>query len=267
MLTAFTFSFMIRALIAGLAVGFIAPIIGTFLVVRRYALLADTLSHVALVGVAVGLLIGINPLIGALAVCLVVSLGMEKIRRSHKLFSESVLALFLSGSLAVALIILALTHGMGTNIFSYLFGSISTVTGSDVLVVIVAAIVVTTVVGLLYKKFFIIAYDEEWATASGVPTGALNAIFMATAATTVAVSIQVVGALLVGALIVIPVLTAMQYANSFGQTIIYGVVFSLSSVLLGLIASFYLNLPSGPTIVVANLIFFGVSLLVAKKNT
>jgi len=266
MLSIFQYDFMVRAFIAGIIIALLAPLIGVFLVVRRYSLLADTLSHVSLVGVATGVLFKFNPILGAVVVSTVAALGMEKLRESRKMFGESILALFLSGSLAVALVLLGLAHGLNVNIFSYLFGSITTVSKNDLYIIGALGLVVGVVIVLLFKKFFLVSYDEELAKANGLPVSFLNATLMVLAAVTVSLSMRIVGVLLIGALMVIPVLTAVQLGTSFFKTALYAIVVSVFSVMVGLIASFYLNLPSGGTVVVVALMVFALSLLLSKHR-
>lgn len=265
MLDIFHYSFMIRALEAGIAIGIIAPLIGMFLVVRRYSLLADTLAHTSLAGVAIGLLFRINPVISAIVLSVIASLGIEQLRASRRVFSESVLALFLSGSLAVAVVILSLAKGFNAGLFGYLFGSISTVSQTDVWVIVALGILVFLNVVLLYKELFFISFDEELAQASGLPVRRLNFAIVLLAAVTVALSIRIVGVLLIGALMVIPVISAIQYGRGFRATLILSVVFSLLSVLVGLFTSYYFNLASGGAIVLVALIIFLLSLAVSKK--
>ncbi|MBI2120671.1 MAG: metal ABC transporter permease [Parcubacteria group bacterium] len=260
MLEIFQYDFMIRAFIAGTVIAILAPTIGIFLVAKRYSLLADTLAHVSLVGIVLGVLFGFNPLFGALATSVAAAFGMEKLRESKKMFSESILALFLSGSLALALVILGASHSINVNIFSYLFGSISTVSPENLFVIVVFGSFVILSTLLLFKKFFVVAYDEDLAKANGLPVALLNTLMIILAAITVSLGMQVVGTLLVGALMVIPVMTASQFKKGFSQTAFLSVIFSLISVIGGLFASFYLNIPSGGTIVLTALFFFGLSL-------
>lgn len=265
MLDIFQYSFMVRAFEAGIAIGVIAPLIGMFLVVRRYSLLADTLAHTSLAGVAIGLLFRINPVLSAIALSVVASLGIEQLRASRRVFSESVLALFLSGSLAVAVVILSLAKGFNAGLFGYLFGSISTVSQTDVWVIVALAVMVFLNVVLLYKELFFVSFDEELAQASGLPVRRLNFTIVLLAAITVALSIRIVGVLLIGALMVIPVISAVQYGRGFRATLILSVIFSLLSVLVGLFVSYYFNLASGGAIVLVALIIFLLSLAVSKK--
>jgi zinc transport system permease protein len=265
MLDIFQYSFMVRAFEAGIAIAVIAPLIGMFLVVRRYSLLADTLAHTSLAGVAIGLLFRINPVLSAIILSVVASLGIEQLRASRRVFSESVLALFLSGSLALAVVILSLAKGFNASLFGYLFGSISTVSQTDVWIIVALAVMVFLNVVLLYKELFFVSFDEELAQASGLPVRRLNFTIVLLAAITVALSIRIVGVLLIGALMVIPVISAVQYGRGFRTTLILSVIFSLLSVLIGLFTSYYFNLASGGAIVLVALVIFLLSLAVSKK--
>ena len=256
---------MIRAFEAGIAIGIVAPLIGMFLVVRRYSLMADTLAHVSFAGVAIGLLLKINPIFSAIALSVVAAFGIESLRSSRRIYGESVLALFLSGSLAIAVIILSLAKGFNANLFSYLFGSISTVSTGDLLVIILLAVIVFFNVVFLYKELFFTSFDSEIAEASGLSVRALNLMTVVLAAVAVAISIRIVGVLLIGALMVIPVISAMQYGRGFRFTLILSVIFSLVSVILGLFASYYLDLASGGAIVLVALIIFLLSLVFVKR--
>ncbi len=258
------YGFFQRGLEAGIIVAFIAPLIGIFLVLRRYSLIADTLAHVSLAGVALGFLTGINPILTALGTAVVASLGIERLRLTQRIYGESALALFLSGSLAVATVLLSLGRGFNSNLFNYLFGSIVTVTQTDVYVIAALAIVVVLVLTAFYKELVYITFSEESAKVSGIPTSRINTILILLAAVTIALAIPTVGILLIAALIVIPVVSALQLRQSFLRTILYAEVFSLCSVIAGIFTSFYLNLSTGGTIV---LIALGIFLLITVGKT
>ena len=255
---------MQRAFVAGIIIAIIAPLLGTFLVVRRYSLLADTLAHVSLTGVALGILAGINPILSALGLSVIASIGIETLREKRKIFGESILAIFLSGSLAVAIVLISAAKGLNVDFFSFLFGSITTVQQSDLIIIAVLGIAVLVTVLLLYRQLFLVSFDEDVAKASGLPAKALNMTLIILAAITVALSIRIIGALLIGAMIVIPVVTASQFAKSFRQSVVFSCILGVVAVISGLILSFYLNLASGASIVVLLLIFFMVSLFVEK---
>src|SRR5260221_1010963 len=264
MLDFFQYGFIVRGLEIGVIIGAIAPLIGIFLVLRRYSLIADTLSHVSLAGVAIGLLPGINPLLTAVGAAVVSSLAIERLRLSKRVYGESALSIFLSGSLALAIVLLSLAHGFSVDLFNYLFGSIVTVKQSDVGIILVLGIFVLVAIIALYKELVYITFDEEAVRVGGIPTRTINTILIILAGFTVALSIPIVGILLISALIVIPVVTALQLRKSFLQTIIYAEVISLFCVTLGIIGSFYLNIPAGGAIVLLTLIIF-IGVLVQKK--
>lgn len=260
------YGFVLRALEAGIIVAIIAPLIGIFLVLRRYSLIADTLSHVSLAGIAVGLLAGLNPILTALGATVVASLGIERLRTSNKVYGESALALFLSGSLALAVVLLSLSHGLNANVFNYLFGSIITVTTNDVYIIALLAIVVVATIGIFYKELVYVTFDEEAAKVSGVPTRLINSILIVLAAFTVSLAIPIVGVLLIAALIVIPVVTALQLKKGFGQTILWAEIISLVSVISGIFISFYLNLATGGTIVLVMLLIFSIVFMYKRSS-
>ncbi|MFA7319333.1 MAG: metal ABC transporter permease [Parcubacteria group bacterium] len=261
----FQYSFIIRGLEAGIIVAVIAPAIGIFLVLRRYSLIADTLAHVSLAGIALGLLLGINPVLTALGTAVAASLGIERLRTSSRVYGESALALFLSGSLALAVVILSLTHNFNANLFGYLFGSIVTVTAADVWIILALAVVVIGMLLIFYKSLVYVAFDEEAAKVSGVPVCQVNTVLIILAALTVALAIPIVGVLLIAALIVIPVVTALQLKKSFMATIMYAEIVSIFSVIAGILASFYFNLSTGGTIVLIMLAIFATVLVLGKK--
>ncbi|NTU66824.1 MAG: metal ABC transporter permease [Candidatus Moranbacteria bacterium] len=264
----FQYAFIVRGLEAGILVAIIAPAIGIFLVLRRYSLIADTLAHVSLAGIAIGIFFGINPVLTALATAVAASLGVEKLRVSKKVYGESALALFLSGSLALAVVILSLGHGLNSSLFSYLFGSIVTVTASDVRIISILAVIVISILAVFYKPLVYVTFDEEAAKVSGISTRLINTILIILAAMTVSLAIPIVGVLLISALIVIPVITALQFRKSFIHTIIYAEIISLLSVVSGIFASFYFNLSTGGTIVLVMLaIFSSVFLLKNIRGT
>jgi zinc transport system permease protein len=177
------------------------------------------------------------------------------------------LALFLSGGLAVAIILISITHGFNTDLFSYLFGSILTVKTNDVLFIAFLSIIIAGIIFLFYKELFYISFDEEAALVSGIPTRLINTLFILVAAVAVAVCIPMVGVLLISALIVIPVVAALQLHTSFKKTILCAEIISIFSVISGLISSYYLNLAASGTIVLIMLLIFTLILLFKKLHS
>lgn len=256
---------MIRAFIAGTCVAIVAPCIGTFLVVRRYSYMADTLAHVSLVGVACALLSGVNPVTGATVAAVAAGIGMERLRQTSKIFSDSVLSMFLSGSLALTVVLISAGRLSNANLFSYLFGSITTVTVLDIRLLAILTACVLGTLWLGYRWFFVVSFDEELARAEGVRAWFWNTLLIVLAALVVSASLRIVGGLLIGALMVMPVLTAMQFARSFRATLAVAVIASVLATLLGLTISYYANLASGGTIVLLSLFGFLFSAFIGKR--
>lgn len=260
----FQYGFMVRAFLAGSIVAVIAPFIGNFLVVRRLSLVADTLSHVALTGVAIGLLMGVDPLITTIIVTVITAYIIEEIRSSEYVSAESILAMILPGGLALALILISIANGFNTNLFTYLFGSITTVTQMDVWVILALGIGIGSVLLMFYREFMYTSFDEVSARTSGIPVRLVNHVFMILIALTVSVAMKVVGALLIGALMIIPVISAMQVVKGFKASIIVSIAIALISVLMGLAVSYYANLPGGATIVALLIGMFCVAFFFKK---
>ncbi len=265
MLEIFQYDFIIRGLEAGVIVGFIAPLIGIFLVLRRYSLIADTLSHVSLAGIATAFLFGWNPIITTIGVTTLSSVGIEKLRNTKHVYGESSLALFLSGGLALATVLLSIGKGFNSNLFNYLFGSIVTVTSNDIITIAILAIIIVTLLVLFYKELVYITFDEESARVSGLPVQFINTLFIILVALTISLAIPIIGILLITALIVIPVVTALQLRKSFKKTILYSEIISIFSVISGIFISYYFNLSTGGTIVLLMLGIFSIIMLIKKR--
>jgi zinc transport system permease protein len=247
---------MIRAFEAGVIISLICPLIGIFLVLRRYSLIADTLAHVSLAGVAIGLVTKINPIITATVTAAISSFFIERLRSSKRIYGESALALFLSGSLAFAITLISLSKGFNVDLFSFLFGSIVSVKQGDIYIIGVLGVLVALVIWAFYKELVYVSFDEETAQVTGINTQLINIILIILTAVTISISMRVVGILLIAALIVIPVIASLQFKRGFKQTIMIAEAISLFSVIAGIFASFYLNLAAGGAIVLITLIIF-----------
>lgn len=257
---------MQSAFIAGSAIALVAPLIGSFLVLKKYALIADTLSHVALAGIAVALITKTEPFYVTILLCVGVSLLIEFLRQKRGLQGDAVLAMFLPGGLAISVVLLSLARNPGNGIMSYLFGSVTTISLHDALFIVILAGFVILAIASVYDKLLFASYDEETAQASGIQTTFLNSVLMILTALTVSISFRILGALLVGALMVIPVVSAELLASSFRQTITLAMIYGLASMFLGLVLSFYINIPTGSTVVLISLLFFLLSFLFSSKK-
>lgn len=262
----FQYGFVVRGFTAGVIIALVAPLIGIFLVLRRYSLIADTLAHVSFAGVALGFLLGVNPVVTTLAATLGSSVIIERLRQSKRLSGDAALSLFLSGSLAVATVLLSLKHGFSVNLTNYLFGSIVTVTENDVWVIAGLAAVVAAIVTTFFKEFVAIAFDEDTARVGGIPVNRLNILLIILAALTVALAIPIIGILLTSALMIIPVLAALQFRRGFVPTLMIAEAVSLISVIAGMLISFAFTLASGGTIVLVALFLFALSALANQSE-
>lgn len=261
----FSYEFMQRAFLAGILISVLASVSGSFIVLRRYSMMTETLAHSALVGVAVGLMAGTSPLWTAVLIALISAWTIEYLRSFYQLYSDAVLAIFLSGSLALAVIIVSLAGAFNSSLFSYLFGSILSVSSSDVLTMSIFGSMALIILLMFYKEFYFIAFDEEVAQTSGIKVRMFNFLLVTVVAVIIALSIRVVGTLLIGALMVIPTVAALQFRQGFARTIWIAMTISLISVLIGMTSSYYFSLPSGATIVMAVLLMFIISLVINRR--
>jgi zinc transport system permease protein len=265
MLDMFAYDFMQRAFVAGLFIATLASLSGTFVVLRRYSLISETLAHSALVGVAVGLVAGYNPMWVAVVIAIVSAWLIEYLRSSFALYADAVLSILLSGSLALAVIIVSLGGAFNNSLFSYLFGSILAVSNSDLLTIVIFGTVSLLFLLLFSRELYFIAYDEEVAKTSGVKVQFLNFLLVTVVAIIIALSIRIVGSLLIGALMVIPTVAALQYRVGFKSTMLLSLFFALFSVIFGMTLSYYFSLPSGATIVLCVIVVFIISLIMNKR--
>ena len=265
MLEIFEYDFMQRAFLAGMIIAILASVSGTFVVLKRYSMISETLAHSALVGVAVGLVAGYNPLWMAVVVAIFSAWLIEYLRSSFSLYSDAILAILLSGSLAIAVIIVSLGGAFNNSLFSYLFGSILSVSSDDVITIFIFGTVSLALLLVFSKELYFIAYDEEVAKTSGIKVRLLNYLLVTVVAIIIALSIRVVGSLLIGALMVIPTVAALQYRVGFLPTMSISLLFAILSVISGMTLSFYFSLPSGATIVICVLVLFVISLVINKK--
>ncbi|MEV2275068.1 metal ABC transporter permease [Nocardiopsis sp. NPDC049922] len=257
------YEFMRRALIAAVLVGLVTPVIGTFLVQRRLALLGDGIGHVALTGVALGLLTSTSPVLTAAVVATLGAIVMELVRVRTRASGEVALALLFYGGIAGGVLLINLTPGASNaTLTSYLFGSVSTVEPQDLWFVGALAVGVVAVVALFGRELFVLCQDEEVARAHGLPVRFLSILLAVTAALTVVIAMRVVGVLMVSALLIVPVAAAQQLSRSFRVTMALAVVIGLVSSLGGLTTAFYADLAPGATIVILALAVFCVAVAV-----
>lgn len=257
----FHYDFMRNAFITGALIGIVCPVVGLFVTLKRLSLIADALSHVCLAGVAAGLLMGTHPVITASLFSVSGAFLIEALRVKYKGYPELAIAIILSAGVAGGAILLGLGKGLGANFMSYLFGSIITVAWQDVFIIAVSVLLILTLIRLFYKELFFISFDEEGAEIAGLPVRIISVGFTAITALTIAVSIKIVGILLVSSLMILPVAAALKLATSFKNALLLSVALGELAVVSGLLLSFYLNLVPGGVIIMVSVIILVLSLM------
>lgn len=251
--------FMQRAWLAGLIMAVICPLIGSFLVLRRQSLIGDGLGHIAFAGVAGGALWGFSPVLSAAAATVIGALAIEKVRVRLSDAADMVLGIFFYSGMGLAVIFTGLNREGGFNLGSVLFGSLMTVSGRDLMIVAILALFTVAFVAAFYRPLQYLTFDETSARVAGLPVDRLNLLLALLTALTVALSMRIVGLLLVSAMMVIPVACALQTARSFAGTVLQSIVYGLLAVIIGLTASYYGNLAPGGTIVITGTLLFLLS--------
>lgn len=270
--TLLQYDFIRNTFIVGLVIGVVAPLLGSFIVVRKLSLMADALSHVTLGGIAVSLflnktylpLAALNPLYLGFGFSVVGSLLMEKLRNVYKHFEELAIPIIMSAGMGFSVIFISLANGFNTDLFSYLFGSVSAVSRTDMITIVVTAIIVFIVILSLYKELFLLSFDEEYAKVSGLKAKVFDVIFMVLVALVIASSMRIVGILLVSSLMTLPVAAAIRIAKGFKQTILLSILFGEIAVIGGLFTAYYLNLAPGGAIVIISVLLLIVTILYQK---
>jgi len=256
------YEFMQRALISGIAISISCPLIGLFLILKRFSLFGDAISHVAFGGIALGLFLKSNPIWVSLIVSIIGALAIIKLNSSKRIYSDSSIAVLLSLGLAIGLVLISLSGGFSIDITSYLFGSILLVNIEETWSTVVLSVIVIAFVILYYKKLIYLVFNEEQALVNGINTVVLNILFITLATIAIVMSIRLIGVLMVSSLLIIPNVSSLLLGYGFKKTILFSICFSLISVILGIILAFEWNItPSGMIVITSAGIFFGVNVL------
>lgn len=264
MLDIFQYAFMQKAFLVGILLAVIIPLIGVIVVLKRLSMIGDALSHTSLAGVAMGLILGVNPIIGAVCICVLAAFSIEAIRKSLPKYAEISISIIMSVGIGLASVLSGFVED-GAAFNSFLFGSIVAITDTEVIMVILVTVIVVAAFILLYKELMFITFDEQGAELAGVSVKKINFVITLLTAITVSVAARSVGALIVSSLMVIPVACAMQVADSYKKTVIYSVCFALLFTVAGLLLSYYWNLKPGGTIVLLGVVV--LILLMAVKRS
>ena len=240
----FSYVFMQNAILVSIFISVLCPCIGIFLVLRRYSMIGDTLSHASLAGIAIGLLLGQNPVLGAFFFTSICGALIEFLRNYFEKYTDLILTVVLSLSVGTAITLIS-SGRLHANADSFLFGSILTVTGLDLIMVLILSVISVFVLILLYHQMLYIAFDEEAAKIAGVKVKLINYVFSILVASAIAVSIRIVGVLVLSSMISLPVAAALQLKKGFKLTLIFSIIFSVIDIMSGLFISYYLNVAPG----------------------
>lgn len=260
----FQYSFMIKALIVGLMLGIVVPIVGHVIVLKRLSMIGDALGHASLAGVSIGVLLGFNPIFGALVMAVICALGIDYLSSNIKRYKEMSIVIVMSLAIGIAAILSSMiTNPSSFNAF--LFGSIVTITNEEVFITLIISLFVTISYYIFRLDLMYLCFDEELSTLAGVRTKRVNFIFTIISALSIAIASRVIGVLIVSSLLVIPVACALQISKSYRMTIINGILFGVFFVISGIVLSYYFSVTPGGAIVLISVLVYLI-LLITSKN-
>ena len=261
------YHFMQRALIVGVLVSLCAALLGVSLVLKRYSMIGDGLSHVGFGALAIATALHLAPLAVAVPVVMAAAVLLLRLSESRRIKGDSAIALISSSALAIGVVSVSVTTGMNTEVSSYMFGSILSLSRSDAVLSVILSAAVLVLFIAFYPRLFAVTFDESFSKATGVKTGLYDTLLALLTAVTVVLGMRMMGALLISSLIIFPARSAMRVCRSFRGVILCAAGISVSCFLLGTVASYFLETPTGASIVLANLLAFaGFSLTGAKKR-
>lgn len=253
-----SYPFMVRALFGGMLVSLCASLLGVSLVLKRYSMIGDGLSHVSFGALSIALAMGWSPLKVSIPVVVLAAFFLLRITENSRIKSDAAIAMISASSLAIGIIVTSLTTGMTTDVSSYMFGSILAMTKEDVALSAVLCIIVLGLFVLCYNQVFAVTFDENFAKATGVNVSAYNMLISVLTAVTIVLGMRMMGAMLISSLVIFPCLTSMRVFKSFTSVVISSGILSLVCFLLGMMASYQFSTPAGASVVVVNLIAFGL---------
>lgn len=260
--TMMSYPFMVRALTVGILVSLCAALLGVSMVLKRYSMIGDGLSHVGFAALAAAAATGMAPLKVAIPICILAAFLMLRISENSRLKGDSAVAIVCSGSLAVGVMIISLSSGMNTDVSNYMFGSILSISEDDAVVTRILSVIVIIVFLVFYNRIFAVTFDENFAKATGTRTGVYNMILAILTAVTVVIGMRLMGALLISSLIIFPSLSAMRICKRYKTVMICSVIISVISFVIGISVSFMYSTPAGASIVCVNLAVFLIMVLV-----
>jgi hypothetical protein len=259
-----SYPFLVRAFLVGVLVSLCAALLGTSLVLKRYSMIGDGLSHVGFGALAIASALGVAPLAVAVPVVVVAAVLLLRVSQSGRVRGDAAIALISSGALAVGVLVISLTSGVNTNVSNYMFGSILTISGSDAVLSVILCAAVLVVFTLFYPRIFAVTFDETFARATGTKAEGYNMLLAILTAITVVLGMRMMGALLISSLIIFPALSAMRVFRSFRSVTVCSAVLSVVCFTLGMTLSYALETPSGASVVAVNIIAFALFALAGR---
>ena len=259
-----SYPFLVRAFVVGVLVSLCAALLGTSLVLKRFSMIGDGLSHVGFGALAIASALGVAPLAVAVPVVVIAAVLLLRVSQSGKVRGDAAIALISSGALAVGVLVISLTSGVNTNVSNYMFGSILTISGSDAVLSVILCAAVLVVFTLFYPRIFAVTFDETFARATGTKAEGYNMLLAILTAITVVLGMRMMGALLISSLIIFPALSAMRVFRSFRSVTLCSALLSVVCFTLGMTLSYALETPSGASVVAVNIIAFALFALAGR---
>ena len=264
-----SYPFLVRALVGGMLVSLCASLLGVSLVLKRYSMIGDGLSHVSFGALSIALAMGWSPLKVSIPVVVLAAFFLLRITENSRIKSDAAIAMISASALAIGIIVTSLTTGMTTDVSSYMFGSILAMTKEDVALAVVLSLVVLGLFVICYNQMFAVTFDENFARATGVNVGFYNMVISVLTAVTIVLGMRMMGAMLISSLVFFPCLTSMRVFKSFGGVMISSGLLSLVCFLLGMMASYQFSTPAGASVVVVNLaafVIFGAWQMLGRRK-
>lgn len=261
-----SYHFMQRALLVGVLVSLCAALLGVSLVLKRYSMIGDGLSHVGFGALAIASALHLAPLAVAVPVVIVAAVLLLRLSENQKIKGDAAIAIISSSALAIGVISVSVTTGMNTEVSSYMFGSVLSLSRSDAIMSVILSLAVLVLFLLFYPRLFAVTFDETFSRATGTKTELYNTLLAVLTAITVVLGMRMMGALLISSLIIFPAMSAMRVCKCFKAVVITAAAVSVGCFLIGTISSYFLETPTGASIVAANLLAFAVFSLAGKRQ-
>ncbi len=264
LLSVLSYPFMIRAIIVGVLVSFCASLLGVILVLKRYSLIGHGLSDVGFAALALALAVGASPIYVATPIVIAASFVIMYVSQNKKINGDVAIGIFSTGALSFGIIITAISKGFNMDIYSYMFGSVLAMSSFDVVVSVALSVVVIATFAIFYNRLFIVTADEDFARAIGINVTFYQFLISFLTALTVVVGMRMIGTLLISSLIIFPAIIARRFVRSFKYLVLLSALISVFCFILGILISFFYNLPTGAGIVLVNIILLAVSAFVSS---